>query len=106
MPAASLPWTRTPGGIRLTVRLTPRAAHEGLGGIRLDADGTPHLLARVAAPAVDGAANAALIRLVAQTLGVAKSAVTLTSGQTSRVKTLEVAGDPAALAGRLAKLSS
>lgn len=61
--------------------------------------GTPdHFAARVSAPPVDGAANAALIALVAKTFGVPRGAVRLIAGDTARLKRLFVAGDPAALA--------
>ncbi len=72
---------------RITVRLTPRAAREEIAGER---DGA--LLVRVTAPPVDGAANEALVRLVAKTVGVPKSAVRIVSGETSRTKILEVTG--------------
>ena len=101
-----LPWTRLPGGIRLSVRLTPRAGRDALGGLRTDETGATRILARVSAAPVDGAANAALIRLVARTLGVAKSSVAITSGQTARAKTLEISGDPTALEARLKELTS
>lgn len=93
----ALPWSRTPTGIRLMVRLTPRGGRDALGGARADTAGRAQLLARVGSPPVEGAANAALVKLIARTLGVPKSAVTLVSGETARVKTLEIAGDPAAL---------
>ena len=55
--------------------------------------------ARVAAPPVDGAANAALVRLIARALGVPKSGVAVVAGQTARVKTIEIVGaSPADLA--------
>ena len=94
---ASLPWVRTATGLRLTARLTPRGGHDALGGVRRDGAGGTHLLARVASPPVGGAANAALVKLVAKTLRIPKSAVTLVSGETARVKTLDITGDPAAL---------
>ena len=47
---------------------------------------------RVKAPPVDGAANAALIQLLAKTVGVPKSRVTLVSGATARNKIIEVDG--------------
>ena len=92
-----LPWVRTATGLRLTVRLTPRGGRDALGGVRHDSDGQAQLLGRVSSPPVDGAANAALVKLVAKALGVSKSAVTLVSGQTARIKTLEIAGDPTEL---------
>jgi uncharacterized protein YggU (UPF0235/DUF167 family) len=75
------------------VRVTPR------GGRDVFASGTDaHFAARLSAAPVDGAANAALIPLVAKAFGVAKRDVTLLSGDTSRLKRLHVAGDPQVLA--------
>jgi uncharacterized protein YggU (UPF0235/DUF167 family) len=54
------------------------------------------LRARVAAPAVDGAANEALIRLLADALGVPRRDVRLVSGTTGRTKLVAVDGLPAA----------
>jgi uncharacterized protein YggU (UPF0235/DUF167 family) len=53
------------------------------------------LRARVAAPAVDGAANEALIRLLADELGVPRRDVRLVSGTTGRTKLVAVDGLPA-----------
>lgn len=100
----TLPWQGTATGLRLTVRLTPRGGRDTLGGTRSDEAGRAQLLARVASPPVDGAANAALVKLVAKALGVPKSAVTIATGETSRIKTLEIEGDPAALERVLERL--
>jgi len=94
---AALPWSRTATGLRLIVRLTPRAGRDALGGTREDEAGRAQFRARVTSQPIDGAANAALIKLVAKSLQVPKSAITLTAGKTARVKTLEIEGDPAAL---------
>ncbi len=99
------PWTRTATGLRLAVRLTPRAGSDALGGTREAAPGRVCLLARVTAPPAAGAANAALIALVAKSLGVPKSAVTLAAGESSRLKTLEIAGDPARLEAALRRVT-
>ena len=99
-----LPWSRTPDGLRLSLRLTPRGGRDALGGLHADANGQPLLLARVSAPPVDGAANAALVKLIAKSLGTAKSAVTLASGGAARIKTFDIAGDPAVLEARLKAL--
>jgi uncharacterized protein len=96
------PWTAGPDGITLRLRLTPRAGRDRLGEVA-EIDGQAVLRAAVTAPPVEGAANAALIKLVASALGVARSAVTIRSGGTGRIKTLAVAGDGAALATRLAR---
>jgi uncharacterized protein YggU (UPF0235/DUF167 family) len=82
------------------VRLTPRGGRDRIDGWADDPErpGQKLLRARVAAPPVDGAANAALVRLIAGALGVPKSAVALVAGQTARIKTVEVTGaDPADL---------
>ena len=50
------------------------------------------LKARVAAPPVEGEANAALVKLLAKALGVPRSAVRIASGETARVKILEIDG--------------
>ena len=80
----------------LTLHIQPGAKKTEVAGEHGDA-----LKIRLAAPPVDGKANAALIAFVADRLGVAKSTVTLKSGQTSRRKVLEVAGAPADIKQRL-----
>ena len=92
------------GGLRLRVRLTPRGGRDRIEGWVEDEDGAPVLKARVAAPPVDGAANAALIRLLAKTLGVPKSAVTISAGETARTKTVVIDGAAADLSSRLQAL--
>jgi uncharacterized protein (TIGR00251 family) len=65
----------------------------------------PHgdrLKVQIAAPPVDGAANAAVVALVAELAGVPRRAVTLVRGESGRRKTLRVTGvDPGGLARRL-----
>lgn len=95
------PWTKAEGGVRVAVRLTPRARREGLDGIVADAEGRPLLQIRLAAPPVEGAANAALLAFLATGLGLRKAQVQLKSGSTSRMKILFLAGDPTILAARL-----
>ena len=73
--------------VRFAVRLTPRAGTDRIDGVT---DGM--IRARVAAPAVDGAANAALLRLLATELGVPRSDVQLVSGATARRKVIAVEG--------------
>jgi uncharacterized protein YggU (UPF0235/DUF167 family) len=59
------------------------------------------LLARVAARPVDGAANTALLRLLAAELGIARSRVTLRAGAGARSKVVEVVGlDPGTVRSR------
>ena len=80
----------------LTLHIQPGAKKTEVAGEYGDA-----LKIRLAAPPVDGKANAALIAFVADRLGVAKSSVSLKSGQTSRRKVLEVTGAPADTKQRL-----
>jgi uncharacterized protein YggU (UPF0235/DUF167 family) len=98
------PWAAVPGGLALTLRLTPKGGRDAIDGIERLADGRTVLKARVRAVAGDGAANAAVIRLIATTLGVAPSRVTLTAGATARIKRLAVEGDSAVLAARIAEV--
>ena len=75
------------GRITLTLHIQPGAKKTEFAGMHGDA-----LKIRLAAPPVDGKANAALVDFVAGALRLPKSAVTLKSGQTSRRKVLEVSG--------------
>jgi uncharacterized protein YggU (UPF0235/DUF167 family) len=85
--------------MRLSVRVTPKGGRDAVEGWSRDADGRPLLKLRVAAAASDGAANAAVIALLAKTLGLPKSALRIAAGDTARVKRLEIDGlDEAALA--------
>jgi uncharacterized protein YggU (UPF0235/DUF167 family) len=103
--SSGLPWRETEDGVELAVRLTPRggaARVEGIAG----RDGQPCLKLRVAAPPVDGAANAALVALLARRLDLPPSAITLVAGARARVKRLHLRGAPADIAARLAVLAS
>lgn len=68
-------------------------------------DGRPALSVRIAAPPVDGAANATLIAFLSKSLGLPRTAMTIASGETSRLKLLKVKGDPQAIADRLRALA-
>ena len=76
----------------LPVRLTPGASADRIDGWDVDADGRPVLKVRVRARPVEGEANAALLKLLAKTLRVPKSSVTLDRGGQSRTKMISVAG--------------
>ncbi len=85
--------------MRLAVRLTPRGGRDAVEGWAAGADGRPFLKARVAAPPVEGEANAALTALLAKRLGVGRSAVRIAAGETGRLKQIDVEGvDEAAVA--------
>ena len=72
---------------RITVYVQPRAARTELAGVH---DGQPKI--RLAAPPVDGAANAELVAFIAQRLNVPKRYVRVVSGLSSRHKTVEIDG--------------
>ena len=98
------PWSPTAGGALLLVRLTPRGGRDAIDGIEALADGRRVLKVRVRAAASEGAANAALLALIAKALGVAQRDVQIAAGATARVKRVRVAGVGAALAARLEKI--
>ena len=90
-------WHPIDGGIAIAVRVTPGARRSEV--ISADAD---RLRIRLAAPPVEGKANEALRRFLAEACGVRTSAVTLLRGDRSRDKVVAVAGmdaPPPALAG-------
>ena len=91
------PYAAAQGGVRLALRLTPRASRNGVDGIVADAEGRPLLKLRLVAPPVDGAANESLIAFLAKTLAMRKADITIRSGETGRVKILHLAGDPTAI---------
>jgi uncharacterized protein YggU (UPF0235/DUF167 family) len=82
--------------MRMTIRVRPGSARTGVGG---EHDGA--LVVRVSARAVDGQATAAALAAVAEAFGVARRAVTLVAGATSRTKIIDVAGADPALLDRL-----
>ena len=101
--AMILPATKKADGILLHVRLTPKGRAARIAGVE-DHGGKPVLKAYVTAPPEDGKANAALIALIADWLGVPKSTVAVSSGQKSRLKSIAVSGDPDKLLGTIAAL--
>ena len=83
-----MPWlTDTPDGTVLTLRLIPRASKNAIQGEHGDA-----LKIRLCAPPVDGAANAALIEFLSDTLSLPRARIRLLSGHTSRTKRVLLAG--------------
>jgi uncharacterized protein (TIGR00251 family) len=75
------------GRLRLALKLFPKSRKEGLDGVH---DGRLHI--RLAAPAVDGKANAALVAFLARLLGVKKTQVLLATGEKARLKIVEIEG--------------
>ena len=77
----------TRGGVNISVYVAPRASANRIVGVHNGA-----LKVTLTAPAVEGAANKALMEFLAKLLRVPRSAVVLSSGQTSRSKVVAVAG--------------
>ena len=86
-----------PAGTRLRVRVVPRARQSALVGVHGGA-----LRVRVAAPPVEGKANAALAALLADALALRRRDVEVVAGARGRDKIVRIHGlDPATVAGRL-----
>lgn len=78
--------------MRLPVRVTPKGGRDGVDGWALDPAGRPYLKVRVSAAPADGEANAAVTALLAKALRRPKSAVRIVSGETARLKIIEIEG--------------
>lgn len=79
-------------GAILRLRVTPKASADAIEGTATGSDGLTHLRVRVRALPDKGAANTAVIKLLAKALGVPKTTLELVSGHTSRVKSVRVSG--------------
>jgi len=75
------------GRVRFPVHVQPRASRTGIAGLHGEA-----LKIRVSSPAIEDAANTALVAMLADLLGVARSAVQIVTGHRSRSKVVEVVG--------------
>jgi uncharacterized protein (TIGR00251 family) len=80
------------------VHVQPRASRSEVVGLHGEA-----LKVRLHAPPVDGAANEALVQLLADQLGVPRRAVRIVAGGTSRAKTVEIEGTTEAVVRALAE---
>lgn len=100
-----VPWRHGDARVIVYFRLTPKSSKDGVDGLLATAEG-PAFQARVRAIPEDGAANAALEKLVAEWLGVPKRSAQLASGGKSRLKSIAIDGDVNELDRRLrAKLA-
>lgn len=99
---AGQPWRAGAGCVIVRVRITPKSARDAVEGLEDTAEG-PALKARVRAVPAEGEANAALLKLIARWLGVPKAALRLAQGGKSRVKSVEIAGNPGEIEARLAE---
>lgn len=92
------------GGVTLYLRVTPNAGRDLIEGVEQRDDGTSVLRVRVKAVPDKGKANAAAVALLSKALGVPKSSISVVAGETARLKTVAIAGDPAQLAAAVAAL--
>jgi len=98
------PYRQEKSGIVLALRVTPKAQRDEICGVQIRDDGRPVLRVRVTAAPDKGQANKAVIALLAKNLHRPKSAFSIISGQSARLKTVAIAGEAAQIAAELEKL--
>jgi uncharacterized protein (TIGR00251 family) len=98
---ADVPWRAVSSGISIDVRVTPKASRDVVDGIEQLANGQAVLKLRVRAAPSEGEANEAVIALLAKSLRVPKSSLTLERGAGSRIKTLKISGEAATIIATL-----
>ena len=97
-----MPFRAVADGVRVAIRLTPRARADRLEGIAHLADGAAVLKVSVSAPPSVDRANDALLQLLAKEWGLPRRDLTLAGGGKSRNKIIHIAGEPQTLLKRLA----
>ena len=100
------PWRETDDGISVVIRVTPRAHQDRIEGVRLLSNGQAVLAVRVRALPQDGAANDAVIRILARACGVPASAGRVAAGAGARMKTILLRGDGPALMAAMEGLAA
>jgi uncharacterized protein (TIGR00251 family) len=97
--AADLPSPFTPvrDGIRVRLRVQPRAHRNRVGGLAPEADGGASIKVAVTAPPEDGKANAAVLAQLAEAWKLPKSSLSVVAGAADRRKTIHLQGDPSRL---------
>ncbi len=101
MPTSNAPFEAVAEGLRVALKVAPKAAHAGFTGVEADAAGRAVLKVRVTEAPEGGKANAAVVKLLAKAWKLPKGALRVTAGAKDRRKTLLVTGDPDELAPRL-----
>ncbi len=99
-------WRSTTNGVLLHVRVTPRGGRDRIEGIETRADGKTVLKLRVRSVPEDGAANDAVLKLLADALDLRRRDCVLQAGATARQKQILLTGDPARLSAALSALVS
>ena len=95
------PFTETALGLKVAVRLTPKASRDRVEGGQAEADGGIVLKVSVTTVPEDGKANAALIKLLSKQWRVPKSDMAIIQGATDRRKVILISGDGPDLRRRL-----
>jgi uncharacterized protein (TIGR00251 family) len=95
------PFTKAPGGLKVAVRLTPKASRDRILGAAPEADGGVVLKAQVTAVPEDGKANAALLKLLSKAWRIPRSDMDIVLGATDRRKVVLISGDSEDLRNRL-----
>ncbi|WP_372398069.1 DUF167 family protein [Azospirillum sp. HJ39] len=98
------PFEAVADGLRVTLRVTPKASRNAVTGLAETAGGGRVLKVAVTTVPENGKANEAVIKLLSKAWKVPKTSLTVVAGATDRNKILHVAGDPAALLPRLSAL--
>lgn len=96
-----MPVTALADGVRVRIKLTPKAARDRIDGLADDGDGGRVLKVSVTAVPEDGKANAALIKFLAKLWRVPRTSVDIVQGATDRRKVLFIHGEGQDLAQRL-----
>jgi hypothetical protein len=99
-----MPARKVERGLRLAVRVQPRASRNELGGVVGEGQ-EARVALKLTAPPVEGAANKAAREFLAEAFGVAKSAVALVAGEKAREKVFEIGGDPERLWSRFQEIT-
>ncbi|WP_430473309.1 DUF167 family protein [Thalassospira lucentensis] len=92
-------------GIRLFVRLTPKASRDAINGLMNDASGRMRLKVSVSAVPENGKANQAMIKLLAKAIKWPKSSFGIAAGKTDRTKMLVIMGNPTELMSKITELT-
>ncbi|NQV21884.1 MAG: DUF167 domain-containing protein [Rhodospirillales bacterium] len=91
------PFTASKHGVRVAVRVIPKASRVGIDGVATGADGTAYLKVRVTMAPDKGKANTAVLKLLAKSWGFPLRDIAVVAGSAARNKVLEVEGPPAVL---------
>jgi uncharacterized protein (TIGR00251 family) len=101
-----VPFQPCSAGVRVRLKVTPKAKRSQIGGLLDEPGGGPvgqgrALKVSVTTAPADGKANEAVIALLAEEWGVAKSAISVVAGATGRRKLVEIRGAPRELLAKL-----